>query len=258
MPPPESVCTTCIKSQSTLPHNLKNCAKRHSSLYCSRECQKADWKTHKKTCGATSSPAATTSSQQHAPNPSSPSFNPDQLLQGLSSSENKPSSTLLHNQPEPAVFALLIDSYRLRVDDEYAYEGEVDEDSLYGAGDVAAARRGFSRFLDRFERRNAKTGILPSWWSKAKRSEGEKVAANGKRANWSYVGNAVEKSDVVERYGNPLMPMQLRMLAEEGLGRGLRMGMGMGGLRRREDGSPIPPWEKTDEDEDEDEEFMVE
>jgi splicing suppressor protein 51 len=31
---------------------------------------------------------------------------------------------------------------------------------------------------------------------------------------------AVEKSDIVEKYGNPLMPMQLRMFAEQVYGRG--------------------------------------
>lgn len=129
------------------------------------------------------------------------------------------------------------------MDDEYTYEREVDEDSLYRAGDVADARRGFSNFLDRFESNNAKMDTLPSWWNKAKRWECEKLAAHGKEGNWSYVGHAVEKSDITEHYGNPLMPMQLRMLAEQGLGRGLRMGIGMGLAALRREGG----WEKTDE-----------
>lgn len=30
---------------------LKQCAKCNATPYCSRDCQKADWKTHKKICG---------------------------------------------------------------------------------------------------------------------------------------------------------------------------------------------------------------
>jgi splicing suppressor protein 51 len=33
-------------------------------------------------------------------------------------------------------------------------------------------------------------------------------------ANWSNVKSAVEKSDVIEHYGDQRMPMQLRMLGE--------------------------------------------
>ncbi|KAI0394398.1 hypothetical protein F5Y17DRAFT_458033 [Xylariaceae sp. FL0594] len=35
-----------------------------------------------------------------------------------------------------------------------------------------------------------------------------------------YLGHAVEKSDIVEHYGGPRFPMQLRMFGEEVMGRG--------------------------------------
>lgn len=47
----ESSCQVCKKTQSQLPNPLKNCAKCHTQAYCSRECQKNDWKEHKKQCG---------------------------------------------------------------------------------------------------------------------------------------------------------------------------------------------------------------
>ena len=42
-------CTTCKKGPPEI-QNMKNCAKCHKTPYCSRECQKADWKAHKKIC----------------------------------------------------------------------------------------------------------------------------------------------------------------------------------------------------------------
>jgi len=45
------VCIKCGKSQTELSHPLKFCAKCKQGSYCSRECQTADWKSHKKNCG---------------------------------------------------------------------------------------------------------------------------------------------------------------------------------------------------------------
>lgn len=42
-------CATCGKAES-LVGRLKKCAVCHKTHYCSRECQKADWKKHKKIC----------------------------------------------------------------------------------------------------------------------------------------------------------------------------------------------------------------
>ena len=49
--PTPRVCFNCSKSQAELPDPLKRCAKCQSEHYCSRECQKADWKVHKMVCG---------------------------------------------------------------------------------------------------------------------------------------------------------------------------------------------------------------
>lgn len=45
-----TVCATCRKDKSTLPNPLKKCSGCGGPRYCSRECQKADWKQHKKFC----------------------------------------------------------------------------------------------------------------------------------------------------------------------------------------------------------------
>lgn len=48
---PARTCTNCDKPESELPNTLKVCAKCHTQAYCSRDCQKAHWKIHKRECG---------------------------------------------------------------------------------------------------------------------------------------------------------------------------------------------------------------
>ena len=121
------------------------------------------------------------------------------------------SDSALHNLPEKTVYNHLIDAYRLRVEDDYTFTGSIRHDSLYGGGQPI---KDFRRFLDKAEKQK---GLLPGWWSAAKRRECEKVAVDKK--GWSCLAFAVEKSDVQEHYGNPLMPMRLRVLAEKVYGR---------------------------------------
>lgn len=62
-------------------------------------------------------------------------------------------------------------------------------------------------------------GLLPPWWTKEKRSACEKLAVD--KSQWSDLNCAVEKSDMVEHYGDGFMPMKLRMLAERVYGKGV-------------------------------------
>jgi len=49
--PGAQVCGGCRKDCSSLSKPLKRCTRCGEARYCSRECQKADWKQHKKVCG---------------------------------------------------------------------------------------------------------------------------------------------------------------------------------------------------------------
>lgn len=136
-------------------------------LYCSRECQKEDWQSHKPKCV-----------KAH--------------LQDLTEKE---------------AFSHLIDAYRLRVEDEYVMNGDVYSKTLYGGGNPL---RHFYRYLDKAELRH---NVLPSWWNVWKRTSCEEMAKD-RRQNVNIYA-AVEKSDIIEHYGDPFMPMNLRVLAEK-------------------------------------------
>ena len=51
-PCPTPSCASCKKPQTDVPQPLKRCAKCQSVFYCSRECQTANWPTHKRSCVA--------------------------------------------------------------------------------------------------------------------------------------------------------------------------------------------------------------
>lgn len=194
----EPTCASCNKVEEIDGPALLRCSACRTAYYCSKDCQKADWKKHKKDC-----------------RPSSTSGNASQGNGGFKSS--KPavesllglnSKTWLHNRPEAEVYKLLIDSHRLRLDDEVNFRGDIA--AVYEGGNPVPE---FSKFLKRAEKRE---GVLPSWWNVEKRNECIEI---GKKKNqWSSLHRIVEKSDIQEHYGNPMMPMQLRLVAEEILG----------------------------------------
>lgn len=105
------------------------------------------------------------------------------------------------------MFRLLIDCYRFRLEDDYSLEFHQHPDSIYvGCKD---SRIDFQRFLRLAESRR---GVLPSWWSPEKAAECLRVGLTDKDHNLMH---CIEKHDVIEYYGDSMMPMQLRMLAEQ-------------------------------------------
>ena len=69
-------------------------------------------------------------------------------------------------------------------------------------------RADFNAYLNKAEA----TDVLPEWWNAEKRKAC--VAYGFNKANWSDLNCTVEKRDITEHYKNPMMPMQLRMVAE--------------------------------------------
>lgn len=198
-------CTVCKKEADT-----KRCAKCKTQWYCSRDCQKTDWRNHKKDCAriAGESPEETSSSSSSSSRPA----------KNLSASIPKPfhklhAKTWLHDRPSEDVYKLLIDTYRLRMEDQYTFEGEVDSDCIYGG--APGSLMGFRRFLRKAE---AKSGLLPPWWSAQRSIECQYAGLT--EDGWSSLNCAIEKHDNMEHYGDSKMPMQMRMFGEQIYGRG--------------------------------------
>ena len=128
------------------------------------DCQKADWKTHKKVCVSNAAAAA-------APAPNATATGQffditESPVIGIDKPFRRPhAKTWLHDRPEQDVYKLLIDTYRLCMAANYKLEGNVDEGSVYGR--APNGLRGFRHFLDLAE---SKDGLLPSWWSPEKRA----------------------------------------------------------------------------------------
>ncbi|KAI0403554.1 hypothetical protein F4802DRAFT_598948 [Xylaria palmicola] len=225
----QGTCNSCNKASA----DLMRCAKCMTTLYCDRECQRADWKAHKKICGKPADEQGGTGSSS-----SSSAGTAVSPPKGLDEPITKPftrlmANTYLHDRPEKDVYrkystarrspfsvCVLIDSYRMRIKDEYGFEGNAAADSIYGG--LPSSLPGFRKFL---RAASSRAGLLPAWWTPAKQKECEALGAS---ADWSDLRCAVEKSDVIEHYGDPRFPMQLRMLAEKILGRGFAGNDGTG------------------------------
>lgn len=124
------------------------------------------------------------------------------------------SDTYLHTLSEKDAFVQLIDCYRMRVEDDYKFAHE--NRGIYGGEDPVPD---FKAFLDLAEKRK---GILPKWWSEEKRRECERLAMDV--TQWADINCAVEKHDVIKHYGDSVMPMKLRLLAEKIYGKKIDMG----------------------------------
>ncbi|OBT58476.1 hypothetical protein VE04_01499 [Pseudogymnoascus sp. 24MN13] len=116
----------------------------------------------------------------------------------------------LHDRPEGEVFNLLIDSFRMRVEDESVYGGNTI--GVYNGENILPL---FKKFLSLAESRQK---LLPTWWSSVERGECERLAESG--SQWSDINCAVEKSEIQDHYNDNLMPMKMRILAEKIYGKG--------------------------------------
>ena len=185
-------CAACKKDQSSLEIPLKFCAKCKNVQYCSKECQKDDWKNHKKAC-----------------RPLPPRFIIDKPFTALKE------GTWLFTRPEEDIYQLLIDVYRMRREDRYRFEGKVDKGCIYSGANTATALRHFRKYLYGVVDADAKQPIgknmLPSWWSAESFEKCVQKTTTNEDAKIEY---KVDKSAIQKFYKQDDMPMQLRMLGE--------------------------------------------
>lgn len=120
--------------------------------------------------------------------------------------------TFLHDRTEKDVYRILIDSYRLRMEEHCLHGGKPVEGSIYAG--VPSGLPGFRHYLGLAATRD---GLLPSWWTPEKQRKCEAFGLSG--SEWQDLRLAVEESALMWHYGDSRYPSQLRMLAEIVYGR---------------------------------------
>lgn len=119
---------------------------------------------------------------------------------------------MVHKRPETDVYKLLIDAYRLRMDDRWDIAKVQEPGSLYVPG-ATDGKEGFGVFLDKAEKVKEKVvPLLPTWWNEEKRKECEALGAD--TAQWSSLAKKVRKTDIQRHYDDMALPMQLRSIGE--------------------------------------------
>lgn len=216
---PNSSCGRCGKTKSEAVLPFTACG-RCAQAYCSRKCKKNDRKKHQSSCSAkhadtTSSEPTPRSQQKAAPGPT------------LQVQIRRPYHKLiegawLRERSESDVFRLLLDTYRLRMQDLYQYEHTVESDSIYhGRGNKDAS--GFLRFLGLVAQDSR---LLPGWWSTSK---GRQYLEFARMENRSFGGldYMIDESEIQRLYQDEGMVLQLRVFAEQVYGEavnGLELG----------------------------------
>ncbi|KAL1623404.1 hypothetical protein SLS54_004393 [Diplodia seriata] len=170
----------------TLSRPLSYCAKCNQTLYCSRTCQRADWKSHKKNCGKT------TTSPKSSPPPSPTANlnnNNDNEEEQKGEEQDKPTLAFpLATATRTTLPSLLLKTYLLRLYDEHRldqrhhqhhdddYDGSHHYERFQQFGppsppaDTLLSAHGnplrdYRRFLDRAEAAAAAGALaLPAWY----------------------------------------------------------------------------------------------
>jgi splicing suppressor protein 51 len=227
-PPIEKSCNACGKTDCGTT-SLKKCSRCKSAWYCSQRCQKTDWKFHKEACtiksqanahakalskavsGAVAAAAAalTSSPSDEKPSETNRRFATDKFevldVEVAMPFHQLRSYTWLHGRSERDVFKLLIDTYRLRVEDERPH----CKNFLY------VCIEDFGRYLRQAE---SNRELMPEWWTSEKGVECMLFASDGD--DWSTAVVDVSEMDIQRYYPELFMTLQMRVFAEQVLGGG--------------------------------------
>ena len=167
-----ATCAALVQSKGGL------CSQCREVNYCCKEHQRSDWRRHKAECKAAAAARAPSGSKETPNKFREP--DPCSWAAGLDA----------HMQRE-----WLADCYRMRLDDEYSWQGSVRSGSLYDGSEAREIAQDFLVFCRLAQDRS----VIPSSWSW---SQFLKVASE-------HLVSAFEKSDAREKYGgeNIFTPM---------------------------------------------------
>jgi len=167
-------------------------------------------------CAKQAAAVASSSSSASTAGPSiasaSPSSGAAGSVRGLTVAIEKPfhrlnDRTWIHDRSEEDTYKLLIDTYRLRMDDDFKFEGKHNPGSLYA--NASDGVEGFRSFLGLAESRD---GLLPPWWSSEKAVACVEV---GNTSGWNSLSRKADKAKMIDHYGDSNMPMQMRLFGEQ-------------------------------------------
>ncbi|KAL7793005.1 hypothetical protein V8C37DRAFT_402056 [Trichoderma ceciliae] len=206
---PHSACARCRHNPaiSKPALTLLSCNNCKSVEYCSLQCQLADWVAHKSLYCVNPAiiPAGTLAKPHRVPFLRTYITNPfARLCKGI----------WLHDRHKQDVYALLVDSFRLREADDFLYARMRNSESIYN-GRVSSCPA-FRRFLDKAEAK----GLMPPWWSDQKRVECLTMGLDQRSDNYHDLYATTRDVEILVVYEDAIMVMQLRMFAESVLGRG--------------------------------------
>lgn len=112
-------CSFCKKREpwnAQANQKLKRCSRCRARLYCSRACQRSDWKSgHQRACAAASAAGSNNTPKSKEQKRTEPERKREH--------ENKTENSCLQGLSEEEAMNRLIDAYRLRVEDERIYRG---------------------------------------------------------------------------------------------------------------------------------------
>ncbi|KAF8980749.1 hypothetical protein BGZ46_003748 [Entomortierella lignicola] len=121
------------------------------------------------------------------------------------------SRTWLYNRPKQDVYKLLIDCYRLRMNDDFNFQYKVENESIYGSAPNPI--ESFKRFLGLVKEED----LFPPWWSEEMMSE---CLDFGSTDSWSSLTTRINKHTLLEHYVHPFMDAQLRIFSQQVYGTG--------------------------------------
>lgn len=206
---PHAACARCQHDPAvTQPAlTLRSCLNCEAVEYCSVACQLTDWMAHRNLfcVNPTAIPPATLAKPHRVPFLKTHISNPfARLAKGI----------WLHDRHKQDVYALLIDSFRLREADDFNYGGMTNNDSVYSSR--VSSCPAFRRFLYQAEAK----GLMPPWWSDQKRVECLTKGIDKRQDNYHDLHAMTRDIEIVVVYEDAIMTMQLRMFAESVLGKG--------------------------------------
>ena len=203
-----NMCAKCAKVLK----EPKHCAKCNSVNYCSKQCQKDDWKTHKKECASLA--AARANNEPIDYNKTAVREFTSSLV--LNTIVSKPftklkNKTWLHGRSDQDVYKLLVDAYRFRKLEEYDCARVTEILDL--DPEVSSGLAPFQSFVNDAKEK----GLLPTGWTNA--NTNACMAYGLDKKNWSTLTDLwVKEEKYVEHYGSPKMLAQFSFFGIQVLG----------------------------------------